>query len=214
MTTHGFPPRLAPAVLEGEDVRLEPLRRDHLDGLWAVASDPSLWRITSSRVRTRDDLVEYVELALGDAAAGVALPFATVHRASGRIVGSTRFANYAAPHGRVEIGWTWIGHDWQGTAVNVEAKRLMLAHAFDTLGLERVELKTSAVNARSRAAILALGATEEGTLRHHMRNPDDSWRDSVYYSILRAEWPAVRLRLDARLLARRAAGAPARFTTP
>lgn len=212
--TSSFPPRLLPVLLEGDIVRLEPLEMRHLDALWQVARDPSLWAVTASRVTSRDELAAYVEAALREQEAGTALPFATVHHPTGTLVGSTRFANYAPAHGRVEIGWTWLSRAWQGSGVNVEAKRLMLAQAFDGWGLERVELKTSAVNARSRAAIRALGATDEGTLRRHMRNPDGSWRDTVYYSILREEWPAVRERLDARLDARAAAGAPSGTDAP
>ena len=198
---------MTPVTLEGAHVRLEPLTRAHLDALAEVGLDPDLWIWTASTVRTRDDLAAYVETALAGQADGTALPFATVDRASGRVVGSTRFGNYVAAHRRVEIGWTFVARLWQRTAVNTEAKLLMMAHAFDTLGLTRVEWKTDALNARSRAAILRLGAIEEGTLRSHMVVRDGRLRDTVYFSVTADEWPAVRDRLTARL----AQGA---FSTP
>ena len=198
---------MTPVTLEGAHVRLEPLTRAHLDALAEVGLDPDLWIWTASTVRTRDDLAAYVETALAGQADGTALPFATVDRASGRVVGSTRFGNYVAAHRRVEIGWTFVAPPWQRTAVNTEAKLLMMAHAFDTLGLTRVEWKTDALNARSRAAIRRLGAIEEGTLRSHMVVRDGRLRDTVYFSVTADEWPAVRDRLTARL----AQGA---FSTP
>jgi len=193
--------RLEPRVLAGRVARLEPLRAEHLDLLWRAADDPELWRWTASSIHTRDELRAYVESALNDAAGGKALPFVTIACASGAIVGSTRFGNFEAAHARVEIGWTFVAREWQRTALNTEAKLLMFRHAFDELGLERVELKTDALNANSRAAIRRLGAVEEGTLRHHMLTDSGRWRDSVYYSVVRAEWPAVRAGLEAKLAA-------------
>ena len=190
---------MTPAILDGEHVRLVPLTRDHLSALCEVGLDPELWRWTASEVRTCDNMRRYVEVALAAQAAGTALPFATIYKESGRVVGSTRFGNYAPEHRRVEIGWTFVGRPWQRTAVNTEAKLLMLRHAFDTLGLNRVEWKTDALNARSRAAILRLGAVEEGTLRAHMVVGDGRLRDTVYFSVLRPEWPRVEAGLVARL---------------
>lgn len=191
--------RLAPVTLAGEHVRLEPLAPAHADALWAVAQDPELWTLSTTVVRSRGDFDRYLAAAHAEQDAGRALAFATCSRSTGRPVGSTRLGNYAPEHGRIEIGWTWVGQPWQRTAVNTEAKRLMLAHAFETLGVRRVELKTDALNARSRAAIARLGATEEGVLRHHMVTSEGRVRDSVFFSILAGEWPAVRDRLDARL---------------
>jgi N-acetyltransferase len=145
------------------------------------------------------ELRAYVERALVSARTGSALPFATFARADGRAVGSTRFANFDAPNRRVEIGWTWIGRQWQRTAVNTEAKYLMLRHAFETLGCVRVELRTDVGNEQSRAAIRRIGATEEGTLRKHAITSTGRVRDDVYYSILDDEWPAVKAALEARL---------------
>ena len=186
---------LAPVTLEGSVVRLEPLSLEHVEGLSAVGLDMSLWALTSIWVTSPAEMREYVEQALAEQRAGTALPFATVERATGRVIGSTRFGNYVPAHKRIEIGWTWIAPAWQRTAVNTEAKLLMLTHAFETLGCKRVELKTSAKNMRSRNAMRRIGATEEGTLRQHMINPDGSSRDSVYFSIIDGEWPAVRARL-------------------
>ena len=188
---------LAPVTLEGRVVRLEPLGLHHLDALCAVGLEPALWAFTTMQITTPEQLRGYVETALAEQRAGTALAFATVERASGTVVGTTRFANAVHEHARVEIGWTWIGLPWQRTGVNTEAKLLMLRHAFETLRVRRVELKTSALNLRSRAAIRRIGATEEGTLRKHMINADGSARDSVYFSVLDDEWPAVRARLEA-----------------
>ena len=190
---------LAPVTLEGHVVRLEPLTLDHVDALCAVGLDPSLWALTTIRVNDVDDMRRYVESALADQRAGTALPFATIERATGTVVGTTRFGSAVHEHARVEIGWTWIAPPWQRTGVNTEAKYLMLRHAFEVMLTRRVELKTSALNARSRAAILRIGATEEGTLRKHMINADGSARHSVYFSVTDDEWPRVRERLEAML---------------
>ena len=190
---------LQPVTLVGDHVCLEPLTPSHLGALAAVALDPDLWTWTVSRVQTRDDLAAYIQTALDAQAAGTALPFVIVERRGGTVAGSTRYGNVALEHGRLEIGWTWIGAPWQRTAVNTEAKRLLLRHAFETLGVRRVEFKTDARNARSRRAIAALGAQEEGTLRQHTVTASGFLRDTVYFSILADEWPAVDARLAARL---------------
>ena len=182
---------LQPVTLEGRVVRLEPLCLEHVDALAAVGCEPSLWTWVPAVVATRDDMRRYVDVALADQARGMALPFVQVERATGTVVGSTRFGNIAMEHRRVEIGWTWLGRAWQRTAINTEAKWLLLQYAFEVLGCERVELKTDALNAKSRAAIARIGGVEEGTLRRHMLNSTGRWRDTVYYSILRDEWPLV-----------------------
>ena len=187
---------ISPVTLEGSVVRLEPLTLTHVGALCEVGLEPSLWALTSITVSSADDMREYVAQALAEQRDGLALPFATVERASGRVIGSTRFGNITPAHRRVEIGWTWISPPWQRSAVNTEAKLLMLAHAFERLGCRRVELKTSSLNTRSRNAMLRIGATEEGTLRQHMINSDGSSRDSVYFSILLSEWPGVKNRLS------------------
>ena len=190
---------LTPTALEGPTIRLEPLTLAHLDALLVVAQDPELWRLTVSAVTSRESLDEYVREALAEQQAGTALPFVTMLRATGQVIGSTRFGNAVPMHRRVEIGWTWVGRRWQRTGANREAKYLMLRHAFECWGCLRVEFKTSALNQRSRNALLGIGAVEEGIFRHHMINADGSLRDSVYFSILSEEWPAVRRRLEERL---------------
>jgi RimJ/RimL family protein N-acetyltransferase len=193
------PHGLRPVTLLGNAVRLEPLTLAHVDALAELALDEDLWRWSTSRLASRDDLAAYVRKALEEAVRGEALPFATVALPEGRVVGSTRFAAWAPAHRRVEIGWTWIARAWQRSAVNTEAKLLMLQHAFGALGCMRVELKTDALNARSRAAITRLGAREEGTLRRHMVCDGGRVRDTVYYSITKDEWPVVEHGLQVRL---------------
>jgi N-acetyltransferase len=190
---------LTPLTLEGRTVRLEPLGAGHLDGLCAAGLDPSLWRLTVSRLTTCADMQRYLEDALADQRAGSALPFATVARSTGEVIGSTRFGSAVPEHRRVEIGWTWLSPKWQRTAANTEAKYLMLRHAFEVWRCNRVEFKTSALNERSRAAIRRIGATEEGIFRRHMVNEDGSLRDSVYFSLIGEEWPEARQRLEAML---------------
>jgi RimJ/RimL family protein N-acetyltransferase len=190
---------LEPAILEGRSVRLEPLTSSHHVGLCEIGLDPELWRLIPYRVSTEDQMRDYIDSALAAQAAGTAIPFATVERASGRVVGSTRFMNIDVANRRVEIGATWIAKPWQRTAINTEAKYLMLRHAFETLGCVRVELKTDALNQRSRAAILRIGAREEGTLRQHMVTWSGRLRDTVYFSVLDSEWAGVKAELEARL---------------
>ncbi|MBK6748557.1 MAG: GNAT family N-acetyltransferase [Acidobacteria bacterium] len=191
-----------PVVLEGEVVRLEPMAVGHLDGLWEAGRDESLWRLIPTNVASIDDMRKYVESAIADRDRGVALPFVTVERSSGKVIGSTRLGNIDAANLRCEIGWTWITPAFQRTAVNTEAKLLMLTHAFETWKCIRVELKTDALNERSRAAIKRLGATEEGIFRKHMICDTGRFRDSVYFSIIDTEWPTVKEDLEKRLTSR------------
>lgn len=190
---------IEPVTLEGSVVRLEPLTLDHLSGLTMVGLDSEIWRWMPLTVQSPADMRQLVEEAVAGEESGRERPFATIERATGKVVGSTRFLNTEPNHRRLEIGWTWIAPPWQHSAVNTEAKLLMLTHAFNKLGALRVEFKTDALNEQSRRAILAIGATEEGTLRHHMVMPGGRRRDSVYFSILEEEWPRVRQHLDARL---------------
>jgi len=202
MAAPSTPPlRVAPVTLTGRVVRLEPLGPEHLDDLAQIGLEPSLWRWITYPVRTRDDLRAYIEDALRDREAGRAMPFATIEQSSSRPIGSTRFGNIDLFNRRVEIGWTWVALAWQRSAVNTEAKLLMLRHAFDDLGCNRVEFKTDSLNVQSRSALLGIGAVEEGTLRNHMVTASDRLRHSVYYSVIASEWPAVRARLEARLAA-------------
>ena len=190
---------IQPVTLEGAHVRLEPLAEAHHAALSEVGLDPELWRWIPYRATTADEMRAYVKSALDAQAAGTALPFATVERSAGRVIGSTRYMNIDLPNRRVEIGATWIAKPWQRTAINTEAKYLMLRHAFETLGCIRVELKTDALNEKSRNAILRIGAKEEGTLRQHMVTWTGRLRDTVYFSILDSEWPRVKAALEARL---------------
>lgn len=188
-----------PVVLEGDRVRLEPLRADHLDDLARVAFDPPLWRWTIMGPQDEAGLRRWVDTALANAAEGIERPFATIDRATGRAIGSSRFLSIVPEHRRLEIGWTWVGTAWQRTGANREAKLLQLTHAFETLDAQRVEFKTHSRNERSRNALAGIGATFEGVFRNHMIVPDGSVRHSAYFSITSEEWPAVKERLVAGL---------------
>ena len=188
-----------PVTLEGRHVRLEPMSRAHLGGLTEVGLDGELWRWTATRIASPEEARAYVEAALEEQARGVSLPFVTVERGRGRVVGSTRFGNIDPANRKAEIGWTWIGRAWQRTAVNTEAKLLMLAHAFDVWRCVRVELKTDSLNEQSRRAILRLGAKEEGTLRNHMITYTGRLRHSVFFSVIESEWPQVKADLETKL---------------
>lgn len=188
-----------PVVLEGSRVRLEPLRADHLDDLRLVAFDAPLWRWTIMGEQDEAGLRRWLETALANADAGVERPFATIDRASGRAVGSTRYLSIVPEHRRLEIGWTWIATALQRTGANREAKLLQLSHAFETLGANRVEFKTHARNEPSRTALAGIGARFEGVFRSHMIMPDGSLRDSAYFSVTADEWPDVRAHLEKSL---------------
>ena len=187
---------VTPVTLEGQRVRMEPLSLErHFEGLLAIGTDSDLWQWTLNVVQAPEDLRRYLEEALREQRDGRSLPFATIDRASGTIAGCTRFGNIEPRHRRAEIGWTWVGRAFQRTHVNTEAKYLMLRHAFETWDCIRVELKTNVLNRRSRNAMLRIGAVEEGILRSHAISDRGAVRDTVYYSILATEWPAVRERL-------------------
>ncbi len=188
-----------PVTLQGQVVRLEPLKMEHFDPLWSIGQDPDLWKLAPYQINTGEKMRTYMRAALDGQELGIALPFVTIEQATDRVVGSTRFANIDAPNHRVEIGWTWIGKPWQRTPINTEAKFLMLQHAFEVWQCIRVEFKTDALNARSRMAIARLGATEEGIFRHHMITESGRLRDSVYFSIINDEWPDVKAHLEALL---------------
>jgi N-acetyltransferase len=190
-----------PITLEGNSVRLEPLEQKHVPLLWAAAKDAveEIFRWIPYSVRTAEDVQKMVEKSLAEQGRGESVPFATVERRSGQVIGSTRFMNIDRANRRVEIGSTWIAPAWQRTAINTEAKYLMLHHAFEQWRCIRVELKTDSLNQKSRNAILRIGAKEEGTLRQHVITWSGRLRDSVYFSILDKEWPEVKARLEARL---------------
>src|SRR4051794_33654108 len=191
--------KVEPVVLEGEFVRLEPMRVDHLPALAKVGLDESLWKWTNSVVKTEADLERYVRTALADQAKGTAIPFVTIEKESGQIVGSTRFGNIDSLNRKAEIGWTWVSPKWQRTVINTEAKLLMLTHAFEVWKCIRVELKTDLNNDKSRKAIARIGAKEEGILRNHMITETGRFRDSVYFSIIEDEWEKVKESLLSKL---------------
>lgn len=186
-------------VLEGQSLRLEPMRIDHLDALYEAGRFEPLWRWTTAVMESRDDMRRYVEQALRERAEEKSHPFVQVECASGRVIGSTRYGNIEPAHRKLEIGWTWLSPAWQRTAINTESKYLLLRHAFEERGCLRVELKTDALNSQSRNAMRRIGCIEEGTLRSHMLTETGRVRDSVYYSILASEWPAVKAGLEQKL---------------
>jgi RimJ/RimL family protein N-acetyltransferase len=190
---------IGPMILEGNYARLEPLTVEHTMGLADIGLDEDLWKWIPTPVRTLEEMSAYVQTALREGASGSALPFALIDKASGRIIGSTRYGNIDRLHHRVEIGWTWVARQWQRSAVNTEMKYLLLRHAFETLKCIRVELKTDSLNERSRAAILRIGAREEGTFRNHMITASGRIRHTIYFSILDSEWLDVKTRLESKL---------------
>src|SRR5882724_10624673 len=195
---------VSPVTLEGAHVRLEPLAKSHLAGLAQVGLDEELWRWIPMAVRTVEEMAAYIETALQEQERGVSLPFALIEKATGRAIGSTRYGNIDRTHHRVEIGWTCVAREWQRSAVNTEAKYLLLKHAFETLGCIRVELKTYLLNVISRAAMLRIGARQEGIFRNHMITANGRIRHTVYFSIVDSEWPAVKARLESLLHSRQA----------
>jgi N-acetyltransferase len=185
-------------TLEGRIVRLEPLRPDHEEPLWLASRDPRTWRwLSIVQPQTREEWSAFVAQAVAAADEGRELPLVTLCHEE--VVGSTRFLALRPEHGSVEIGWTWLHPSAWGTGANIEAKLLQLRHAFDVWDCRRVELKTDALNERSRGALEALGATFEGVHRKHMLVRGGENRDSAWYSVTDDEWPAVRERLEARL---------------
>jgi RimJ/RimL family protein N-acetyltransferase len=185
-----------PVTLTGRRVRLEPLDERHLDDLGRVAADDVVFRWITNKPMDDAALRAWFDTTRATADEGSEVPFATIDLASERAVGSTRFMTIAPEHRRLEIGWTWLGVAFQRSGANREAKFLQLTHAFDTLGAERVEFKTHARNVASRTALLGIGATFEGVLRHHTIMPDGSNRDSAFYGVIAPEWPAVKARLE------------------
>ncbi|MEJ2531261.1 MAG: GNAT family protein [Halioglobus sp.] len=184
-------------VLEGERIRLEPLSPDHAQGLYNRGRMAADWAfMPRSCFIDMADVRQWVEEALQDP---TQMPFTIVERAKGRVVGSTRFLHMRPEHRSVEVGWTWLGQEWQRTGVNTEAKLLLLSHAFDRMGCIRVEFKTDARNLRSQRALERIGATREGVLRNHMVVQGGYHRDSVYFSVIDKEWPAVKERLQGLL---------------
>ena len=188
-----------PVVLEGRGIRLEPLSRDHHDGLAAAAADGELWNLWFTSVPRPDATQKYIDDALKGQEAGQMLPWAVRDLTANTIVGTTRYHDIVAPIDRVEIGYTWYAMRCQRTNVNTTCKLLLLEHAFDQLGCAVVGLRTDNFNFRSQKAIEGIGAKKDGVLRHHQARPDGTVRDTVLYSILRSEWPDVKRHLELRL---------------
>ena len=186
-------------ILEGRFVRLEPMRLSQLEALAKAGLFESVWEWTPGKVTNRDEMRGYIETALEEQIRGVSLPFVTVDRASGTIIGSTRFGNIDVKNLKVEIGWTWITPERQRTYVNTEAKLLMLKHAFELWKCIRVELKTDALNEKSRNAILRIGAKFEGIFRQNMITDSGRLRDTAYFSIIDSEWQDVKSDLTSKL---------------
>jgi RimJ/RimL family protein N-acetyltransferase len=196
-----FDPR--PVVLTGRVVRLEPLRPAHAAGLYAIGRDPEIHRyLIGPAPASLADMEAVVAKALAAATTGVEVPFAVIHLASGKVAGTTRYFEIRRKDRVLEIGHTWLGLAYQRTAVNTEAKYLLLEHAFDELGAVRVQLKTDERNERSRRAIERLGARFEGILRRYQTRWDGYVRNTAMYSILSSDWPAVKADLEAKLARR------------
>jgi N-acetyltransferase len=188
-----------PTVLEGRNIRLEPLSDEHHDGLAAAAADGRLWELWFTSVPAPDGVRGYIADALAGQNQGHMLPWAVREVESGAIIGSTRYHDIVPGIDRVEIGYTWYAQSRQRTPVNTTCKLLLLGHAFETLGCKVVGLRTDNFNFRSQKAIEALGAKRDGVIRHHLARRDGSARDTVMYSILASEWPDVRRHLELRL---------------
>jgi RimJ/RimL family protein N-acetyltransferase len=187
-----------PVTLSGKHVRLEPLAREHADALRAASADGELWRLWYTGVPGPEGVEEYIDIALRGQEAGTDLPF-VVRDGAGEVVGCTRYCRIEQVNHRLEIGYTWYAQRTQRTALNTEAKRLLLGHAFDTLESIAVEFRTNWFNHQSRTAISRLGAKQDGVLRNSSRHADGSFRDTVVFSIIESEWPAVRQHLDFQL---------------
>ncbi len=191
--------KLPAQPLQGSRIRLEHLDQSHAQGLFNRGREADDWRyMPRACFIDLADTRHWVDEAMAQADQ---YPFAIVEVAKGKVVGSTRYLNIRPEHASLEIGWTWLGQDWQGTGVNTEAKYLLLSHAFEVMGCRRVEFKADARNLRSQRALEGIGATREGVLRQHMIVQGDFSRDSVYFSVVDNEWPDVGRRLQQKLQA-------------
>jgi RimJ/RimL family protein N-acetyltransferase len=185
-----------PITLSGQYANLEPLTQGHLAAIQAAAADGELWKLFFTSVPAFDETQQWLNLALELQAQGKALPFVVKNKATGKIVGATRYCNIEQPHQRLEIGYTWYAQSVQRSAINTECKLLLLSHAFEVLECNAVEFRTDWFNQKSQAAIERLGAKRDGVLRSHMILPDGRVRDTVVYSILKNEWLGVKMNLQ------------------
>jgi N-acetyltransferase len=188
-----------PVTLEGKFVRLVPLEREHQDALASATADGELWKLWYTSVPSPGTITTWMDAALAQRDSDGAQPFTVIDARTGDVVGSTRYMNVEAAHRRLEIGSTWYAKRVQRTAINTEVKLLLLSHAFDTLKTIAVEFRTHFMNRQSRTAIARLGAKEDGILRNHQIGRDGIYRDTVVFSIIESEWPAVRANLRAKL---------------
>lgn len=183
-------------TLENKRVLLRPLQESDIDHLRPVAlAQPELFQFMSTFIKSDDDLKRFILQALSDREQGKSIPFIIIDKRTNTPAGSTRFGNLEEQHKRVEIGWTWLGKEFHNTGLNKAMKYAMLQYAFETMGMNRVEIKTNEHNQRSRRAIESIGAQYEGLLRNHMINDDGTARNTVYYSIIREEWRDVKERI-------------------
>ncbi|MGH9441507.1 MAG: GNAT family N-acetyltransferase [Thermoanaerobaculia bacterium] len=187
---------VSPVALTGRHIRLDPMTIEHAGPLARVGLAPELWRLQPASITNLGEMNAYVSAALADQNRGVSLPFVIADHATGEIIGTTRYMEIAPAHRRLEIGATWLAPARQHTGANTEAKLLLLTHAFETLKAIRVVFKTETANAQSRAALLRIGAVEEGTFRQHLIADSGRRRDMVYFAILESEWPGVKEKLQ------------------
>ncbi|WP_250508849.1 GNAT family protein [Caballeronia sp. GACF4] len=186
-------------TLEGPRVQLRPPQRDDAQALLDAAADGELWNLAVTVVPNADTIARYIDAALAGRDAGTVMPFVIVRRDTGKVAGSTRFWKIDRANRKQEIGHTWLAASAQRTGINTEAKLLLLTHAFETMQCVRVQFTTDELNAKSRAAILGIGAKQEGIVRHERIMPDGRKRNSVRFSIIDDEWPGVKATLLAKL---------------
>ncbi|PAO67918.1 MULTISPECIES: GNAT family N-acetyltransferase [Bacillus] len=185
--------------LTGELIRVVPMDKSHIQGLYEAAKDENIWAYLPKTITTLHDMEAFVEEALQTKEYGTEFPFVIIHRESGKIVGTTRFLYMSSASRSLEIGWTWFHPSVWGTSVNTECKYLLLQYCFERLNTIRVQFKTDERNIRSQKAIERLGAVKEGILRNQMIRKDRTFRNSVFYSIIDRDWPSVKLHLERRL---------------
>lgn len=190
---------IEPVTLTGTHAILEPLSLEHLEGIQSAVRDGELWKLWFTSIPSPEKAEEYIQFALGMRETAGAMPFVVRVKASNKIIGCTRFFNVDEVHQRLEIGHTWYAESYQRTAVNTEAKYLLLSHAFEKLEAIAVEFRTHWHNHKSRAAIARLGAKQDGVLRNQQRSADGIYRDTVVFSIINSEWPAVKKSLKFKL---------------
>ncbi|HMO60513.1 MAG TPA: GNAT family protein [Ferruginibacter sp.] len=179
-------------ILENDRVRIEPLEEKHFEPLWLIAQNPNLWLFSSSVVQNKNHFRRYINTALTERDTFKSYPFVYTDKATGAYVGSTRYGNIDLANKRLEIGWTWLAQQLHATGFNRQCKFLLLCYGFETLHLNRIELKTSTLNIRSQKAMQHIGAVKEGILRRHSINEDGTIRDAVYFSFIKDEWPTTK----------------------